>query len=464
VESVDRQRVQQSGAEPRPIQALEVSGSSIVIGGSFTSVSGQPRVGLAVVDATTADPTAAAITLPAGDVVLDIAQDGANAYYVGVSPDADRLIGKADLLAGTLAEWIVPVIPAGQDPTSRAAYLDGVVYSGPAWDVTTAAPLGSAARWRHPAAVGIGVFELDDPLDGADGPMRLRFHALGTPISPRAPRNLVALHAGNYVYLSWTAPVTNDVESYVVRAGSASGYSNLADYDTGSTATELWATAPDSVYYVRVHARRAGGLSAPSNEVAFALSAHACNSPPAAPGPLSGSGGDVIATLGWGTAFGASSYVVEAGSSTGLANLAVLNVGNRLPIRRPRAGNLRARAGGTIAGWGRVERSDRPGRWTTARASNNLRHAVSGRTVTLSWMPDDGRAAHVLSPRGRQRVGPGEPRDHDHDAADLRGARRSGWHVLRPRPRRERDGPERSHTRRRHPRALNVRALNSLVL
>ncbi len=374
--------------EPRPINALALSGATVVIGGNFTSVSGEARVGVAAVDATTAAALLPAITLPEGDVVLDLAQDGTSTYYVGVNTDADRLIGKVDVAAGALAEWIVPVVPAGQDPTSRVAYLDGLVYSGPAWDVSTAAPVGSARRWTSPAEVALGIVELHDPVDGSDGPMNLSFHALGTPVSPTAPRNFAALHAGNQVYLTWTAPSAGDVESYVVRAGSTTGQSNLADYDTGSVATELWATAPEGVYYVRVHARRADGLSSPSNEVVFALAPHACNSAPAAPGTLAGTGGDVRATLGWGAAFGASGYVVEAGSGPGLANLAVLNVGARLDYQTPAPPGIyfvRVR-GRNDCGVGPasneviVQVGGPP-----PEPPTNLQHAIAGRTVTLSW-------------------------------------------------------------------------------
>ncbi|MCC7178198.1 MAG: hypothetical protein IT177_07395 [Acidobacteria bacterium] len=388
--------------EPRPVQAIAVAGGAIAIGGNLTAVSGQARAGLAIVDAATAEAMLPAITLPSGGVVLDIAADGANAYYVGANADSDRLIGRADVAGGSMAEWIVPAFPPGQDPASHAAYLDGLVYSGPAWDATTAAPVGSAARWGHPAATDIGVLELDDPLDGADGPMRLRFHALGTPISPRAPRNLVALHAGNDVYLSWTAPVIGGVESYVVRAGSASGYSNLVDYDTGSTATELWATAPDRVYYVRVHARRADGVSPPSNEVAFAISAYACNSPPTAPGPLSGSGTDVQAMLAWGRALGAHSYVVEAGRASGQADIAVLSVGPGLGYQTPAPpGTYFVRVRGRNdcgAGPASNEVIVQVG-GPPPEPPTNLQFQVSGRTVTLSW-----DAPTTGAPPGRYRL------------------------------------------------------------
>jgi hypothetical protein len=374
-------------SEPRPIEALVVSGAAVVTGGSFTAVRGQGRLGLAVVDGTTGEALSPAITLAAGDVVLDLALEGTNAYFVGAG-SAQRLIGQADVAAGTIANWVVPALPAGLEPTSRVAYLDGLVYSGPAWDVTTAAPIESAMRWTSPAAASAGIIELHDPVDGTDGPMRLRFHALGTPTSPTAPRNLAAQYADTQVYLSWSPPASGVVESYVVRAGSASGQSNLVDYDTRSVATTLSATAPEGVYYVRVHARGSTGLTGPSNEVSFALAPHVCNGIPRAPGPLTGYGGDVLATLGWGAAIGATSYIVEAGSATGLANLASLNIGARLGVQTPAPpGTYFVRVRGRNAcGVGPssnevvVQVGGPP-----PEAPTNLAHTIAGRTVTLSW-------------------------------------------------------------------------------
>ena len=82
---------------------------------------------------------------------------------------------------------------------------------------------------------------------------------------PDAPANLTISPTGSVVQATWSSP-SSGATSYVVRAGSAPGQSTYADYETGSTATTLTASAPPGTYYVRVHARNACGLSGASNE------------------------------------------------------------------------------------------------------------------------------------------------------------------------------------------------------
>jgi quercetin dioxygenase-like cupin family protein len=93
----------------------------------------------------------------------------------------------------------------------------------------------------------------------------VQFVATGCTSPPGAPANLTISRTGSIVTLTWSV-ASGGVTSYVVRAGSAPGQSNYADFDTRSTATTLTASAPPGTYYVRVHARNACGLSAASNE------------------------------------------------------------------------------------------------------------------------------------------------------------------------------------------------------
>jgi hypothetical protein len=82
------------------------------------------------------------------------------------------------------------------------------------------------------------------------------------------PRSLVhASQSAGTISLAWSAPATGSPTSYVIRAGSSPGLSNLADFDTGNTA--LTFTAPGvgaGSYYVRVHSRSSCGVSVASNE------------------------------------------------------------------------------------------------------------------------------------------------------------------------------------------------------
>ncbi|MBI3400304.1 MAG: fibronectin type III domain-containing protein [Acidobacteria bacterium] len=89
----------------------------------------------------------------------------------------------------------------------------------------------------------------------------------GCPTAPRS-LNVVSQSAGT-IKLTWLAPSSGTPTSYVIVAGSAPGLSNLANFDTGSTATSLdVGNVPAGSYYVRVYAKGSGcGLSAASNEV-----------------------------------------------------------------------------------------------------------------------------------------------------------------------------------------------------
>src|SRR5262249_58603314 len=65
---------------------------------------------------------------------------------------------------------------------------------------------------------------------------------------------------------------------YGIEAGSKSGWANLANSDVGSTATTMTATGVGAgTYYVRVRAKNAYGMSAPSNEVVLVVSSVGCN-------------------------------------------------------------------------------------------------------------------------------------------------------------------------------------------
>ena len=143
------------------------------------------------------------------------------------------------------------------------------------------------------------------------------------------PLQLSPVVSGNNVLLSWNAPATGGgVDTYVVAAGSAAGASNLALIDTGSAATSLSTFAPNGAYFVRIGARNPCGVGPASNEVSFTVGPQL----PGAPSGLAftlGAGGSV--TLTWNapaTGGAPSSYTVEAGSTTGLANLAVLPTGS----------------------------------------------------------------------------------------------------------------------------------------
>ena len=150
-------------------------------------------------------------------------------------------------------------------------------------------------------------------------------------VAPGAPTSLTATASGSSVTLTWTAPAAGDpVQSYTIEAGSTSGASNLANFATGSTATRFSTSGvPNGTYYVRVRASNSAGVSSASNEATLVVGPAACTAAPT-PGTLSGTAsasGTVVLT--WTAASGTpTSYVIEAGSASGLSNLANSDLGS----------------------------------------------------------------------------------------------------------------------------------------
>jgi len=151
------------------------------------------------------------------------------------------------------------------------------------------------------------------------------------PAAPAAPTGLAASVSGSDIVLRWTAPTMGGTPTaYVIEAGSGPGLANLANFSTGSIATTFGAGGvANGIYYVRVRATSSVGTSGPSNEVIMVAGGGGCTLPPGAPGGLTiiqNSGGSVA--FKWSTAPGGpTTYVLEAGSAPGLANLANVDLG-----------------------------------------------------------------------------------------------------------------------------------------
>lgn len=150
-----------------------------------------------------------------------------------------------------------------------------------------------------------------------------------TASAPGAPRQLAASVSGSNVTLTWNPPETGGAPTtYVIAAGSASGWSNLAHFATGSTLTTFTAIdVPAGLYFVRVSAHNAAGASAPSNEVTLTMGQSCSAAPPSAlQYTVSGS----LVTLTWAPPAGGvapTAYLVEAGTSVALTDVGIFNTG-----------------------------------------------------------------------------------------------------------------------------------------
>ncbi len=145
---------------------------------------------------------------------------------------------------------------------------------------------------------------------------------------PETPNGVQAFMQDGLLTMTWLQPPRGGpATGYIVEAGSASGLTNIGSV-TVSGRSLTFASVPPGFYFLRVRATNAGGASAPSAEVMMVVGG--VPSPPGAPNftGVTVSGSNV--TLSWTapTTGTATSYVVEAGSATGLANLAVANTGS----------------------------------------------------------------------------------------------------------------------------------------
>lgn len=130
--------------------------------------------------------------------------------------------------------------------------------------------------------------------------------------------------SGATVTLTWTGD-----GGFLVEAGSASGTSNLASMNVENNLSLVVTNVPVGTYYVRVRSQNSAGTSAPSNEVVVTVGGASCV--PAAPSGLTSSVSGSAVTFRW-TAPGGTctptTYELDAGSSSGASNLAVVATGN----------------------------------------------------------------------------------------------------------------------------------------
>src|SRR5439155_20641171 len=138
--------------------------------------------------------------------------------------------------------------------------------------------------------------------------------------------------------LAWTAPAGNAASDYRIEAGSAPGLSDLANFATGNTATSFMATGVGAgTFFIRVRAVNAAGAGPASNEVPLVVTGAStpCVGAPGAPGGLTALVNGSTVTLAWNASEGMpTSYVIEAGSSSGSADLAQFDTASTSPSLR----------------------------------------------------------------------------------------------------------------------------------
>lgn len=288
-----------------------------------------------------------------------------------------------------------------------AATLSAAIYLALTAHADAQQPRGAQVRsWRCVAAsaAGTSIFHtvvvpdcFAPPSTGWPAASRpsTRF---ARPIIPSGKATgLSAAVFGTTAVLTWAPPSSGGApSSYILEAGSTSGASNLASFNTGSALTTLTLTnVSPGTHFMRVLSTSDSGTSAPSNEVIVKVAADACSTPPDAPAGLSARVIADTVTLVWqaaATGCAATSYVIQAGSSPGLSNLANFSTGSlatTFTATSVTAGTyyvriLAANVAGTSAASNEIAVvvslcTSLPG------IVSGLTQLVVGSTVTLSW-------------------------------------------------------------------------------
>ncbi len=148
---------------------------------------------------------------------------------------------------------------------------------------------------------------------------------VGPSAVPTPPQGLAAVVVRNRVTFTWQAPASAAAEpltGYRLEAGTAPGQT-IAVILTGDTLTYTVFNAPNGVFFVRLRAQTAAGVSGPSNEVQFATGQAG---PPLAPLALLATVQNTSVAMQWtenpqGPII--TGYQVRAGSGPGLSDIGV---------------------------------------------------------------------------------------------------------------------------------------------
>ncbi len=302
--------------------------------------------GVAVTSAMVTSPTTLTLVLDttgagAGARTLTVTNpDGqttslAAAFTIGVSAPApptfagtpgDRTLFDAGNGATTGALAFVVADPQGTPVTLTASSSNPAVIPQNRVQLVAPDALGNA----RVTVTSIGQYGASTiTLTASDGTLSSTASFVVT-VSPSAvpgePQNFAAVVLRNRVTFTWQAPASASAEpvsGYRLEAGFAPGQT-AAVLPAGNTLSFTVFNAPDGVFFARLRAQTAAGLSAPSNEIQFATGQAG---PPLAPLALLATVQGTAVSLQWtenpqGPII--AGYQLRAGSGPGLTDIGLV--------------------------------------------------------------------------------------------------------------------------------------------
>jgi hypothetical protein len=222
--------------------------------------------------------------------------------------------------------------------------------------------------------------------------------AVANDLTPGVPQPLSAIVNGSTVTLSWGPPEQGGAPAgYLLEAGASPG-ATFVQHRTADLRLVVMGVAAGR-YFVRVRAENGLGAGPASDDVLVVIAGS--GAPPAsAPVDLVGWMSGPRLTLTWGAApfaAGVSGYVVQAGSATGLSDVACVGVNARaltfvpvatgyyfLRVRAMNSHGLGPASNEVLINAGYVPSPPEPPRHLLAR--------VDGATVVLEWSAPSGGA------------------------------------------------------------------------